>query len=144
MPKPAPGPHAARSRVRVVIDTPRLGFVKRRDDGRVDFISPLPSPFNYGSVPSTTSADGDRVDAIVLGKRLARGSEVDCAVVAVARFVDAGVDDPKWICSDRPLSRADRALITAFFAVYVRMKRALHALRGEPGETRFDGLVEHR
>jgi inorganic pyrophosphatase len=142
MPNRAQDLPASQSRVRVVIDTPRLCFIKRRDDGRVDFVSPLPSPFNYGSVPSTTSHDGDRIDAIVLGPRLARGAEVERDVVAIARFVDAGVDDPKWICSDRPLSAADRALISAFFAIYVRMKRALNTLRGEPGPTRFDGLVE--
>ena len=129
-------------RVRVIIDTPRLSFLKRRDDGAIDFVSPLPSPFNYGSVPGTTSADGDRIDAIVLGPRLPRGTEVERDVVAVARFVDAGVPDPKWVCADRPLGAADRALINAFFAIYVRMKRALNAVRGRTGETRFDGLVE--
>jgi len=129
-------------RVRVVIDTPRLGFLKRRDDGAIDFVSPLPSPFNYGSVPGTSSADGDRVDAIVLGPRLPRGAEVEREVLAVARFVDAGVPDPKWVCADRPLGAADRALITAFFAVYVRLKRALNAVRGRTGATRFDGLRE--
>lgn len=131
-------------RVRVVIDTPRLSFLKRRDDGTIDFISPLPSPFNYGSVPGTSSADGDRIDAIVLGPRLPRGAEVERNVIAVARFVDAGVPDPKWVCADRPLGAADRALITAFFAIYVRLKRALNTARGRRGATRFNGLLERR
>jgi inorganic pyrophosphatase len=128
----------------VIIDTPRLGFVKRRDDGSIDFVSPLPSPFNYGSVPGTLARDGDRVGAIVLGPRLSAGTHVEREVVAVARFVDAGVADPKWVCSDRALSALDRALIHAFFAIYVRMKRAIHALRSEAGETRFEGLDERR
>ncbi len=129
-------------RVRVMIDTPRLGFVKRRDDGAIDFVSPLPSPFNYGSVPGTSGADGDRVDAIVLGPRLPRGAEVERDVVAVARFVDAGVPDPKWVCAERPLGLADRALIAGFFAIYVRLKRVLNRARGQTGSTRFDGLDE--
>lgn len=126
----------------MIIDTPRLSFVKRRDDGAIDFVSPLPSPFNYGSVPGTTSADGDRIDAIVLGPRLRAGAEVERDVVAVACFVDAGVPDPKWVCSEQPLTHADRALIHGFFALYVRMKRVIHALRGERGATRFDGIVD--
>jgi hypothetical protein len=48
------------------------------------------------------------------------------------------------VCSDRALSALDRALIHAFFAIYVRMKRAIHALRSEAGETRFEGLDERR
>ena len=131
-------------RVRVVIDTPRLGFLKRRDDGAIDFVSPLPSPFNYGSVPGTSGTDGDCIDAIVLGPRLPRGAEVERDLVAVARFVDAGVPDPKWICADRPLGVADRALIAIFFALYVRLKRVLNAARGRTGTTVYDGLVERR
>ena len=49
-----------------VIEVPRWSFVKRKDDGSVDYVSPLPSPFNYGSVPGTLSPDGDPLDALVL------------------------------------------------------------------------------
>jgi inorganic pyrophosphatase len=35
----------------VVIEIPRGSFLKRGSTGRVDFVSPLPCPFNYGSVP---------------------------------------------------------------------------------------------
>ena len=129
-------------RARVVIDTPRLSFVKRRDDGAIDFVSPLPSPFNYGSVPGTSSADGDRIDAIVLGPRLPRGAEVERDVVAVARFVDAGVPDPKWVCAERPRGRAARPRNAGGLAGYVRRKRGQNAARGHTGPTRFDGLDE--
>ena len=37
--------------VDVVIEIPRWSFLKRGSTGHVDFISPLPCPFNYGSVP---------------------------------------------------------------------------------------------
>jgi inorganic pyrophosphatase len=37
--------------VEVVIEVPRGSFLKRRSTGHIDFISPLPCPFNYGSVP---------------------------------------------------------------------------------------------
>jgi len=126
----------------VVIEVPLGSFIKRRDDGRVDFVSPVPCPFNYGSVPDTLSGDGDRVDAVVLGPRLPRGARVRVKVVARVRFTDAGQDDPKLIGSDRPLTRVDRAKITAFFTVYARAKGLVNRWRGKAGPTRYGGLEE--
>jgi inorganic pyrophosphatase len=126
----------------VVIEVPLGSFIKRRDDGRVDFVSPVPCPFNYGSVPDTRSGDGDRLDAVVLGPRLPRGARVRVKVVARVRFTDAGQDDPKLIGSDRPLTRVDRAKITAFFTVYARAKGLVNLWRGKAGPTRYGGLEE--
>jgi inorganic pyrophosphatase len=53
----------------VVIEVPRGSFLKRGSTGHVDFISPLPCPFNYGSVPIYLGLEGDLLDALVLGKR---------------------------------------------------------------------------
>jgi len=124
----------------VVVDAPRFSYVKRRDDGRIDFVSPLPCPFNYGSVPGSVSGDGERIDALVLGPRRARSSRGLLPVRGVVRFVDAGDEDPKWICSELPLRTADRLQIEAFFHVYALAKRALNRLRGRMGPTRYDGL----
>jgi len=126
----------------VVIEVPLGGFIKRRDDGSVDFVSPAPCPFNYGSVPGTSSGDGDRLDALVLGPRLARGTRVRVRVVGRVRFTDAGQDDPKLIASDRPLGRLDRAKIAAFFIVYARAKGLLNRVRGKAGRTRYEGIEE--
>jgi inorganic pyrophosphatase len=38
--------------VEVVIEVPRGSFLKRGASGRIDFVSPLPRPFNYGAVPT--------------------------------------------------------------------------------------------
>jgi len=127
-------------RVQVVIDSPRFSFTKLHDDGRIDFVSPLPCPFNYGSVPDTYSGDGDRMDALVLGPRLPRGARVERSVVAIVRFVDAGLQDPKWVCSQQPLSARDARELRAFFVAYALAKRALNALRGQGGATRYEGL----
>ncbi len=125
----------------VVIEVPLGGFIKRRDDGSIDFISPAPCPFNYGSVPDTRSGDGDRLDAVVLGPRLPRGSHVTQAVVACVRFIDAGDEDPKWICSAHPMTWREQALIAAFFMLYARAKTVLNALRRKPGATRYGGIT---
>jgi inorganic pyrophosphatase len=127
-------------RVDVIIDTPRFSPIKRRDDGSVEFVAPLPCPFNYGSVPDSVAADGDRIDVVVLGPRLARGVRVNLPVRGVARFIDAGIDDPKWICAERPLRALDRMQIDAFFRLYALVKRARNRLRGRHSVTRYDGL----
>jgi inorganic pyrophosphatase len=128
------------ARTEVVVELPRFGVVKRREDGRIDYLSPLPCPFNYGSVPDTRSADGDRIDAIVLGPRLARGSRATLRVLGVVRFVDGGVEDPKWICGDRPLRSSDLLQLTVFFHVYALAKRVLNLLRGRLAASRFEGI----
>jgi inorganic pyrophosphatase len=123
----------------VLIDHPRGSFVKRREDGGVDFVSPLPSPFNYGSVPGTRAADGDREDAIVLGARVAAGTRVKLPVLGRVRFIDAGHEDAKWVCG-RSLGRADRLQLELFFRVYARAKRVLNAARRLPEPTEYRGL----
>jgi hypothetical protein len=42
---------------RVSIEVPRWGFVKRRADGGVDFVSPIPCPYNYGSILGLVAPD---------------------------------------------------------------------------------------
>lgn len=130
----------SKSSLEVVIDVPRGGFIKRDDHGRVDYVSPLPCPFNYGSVPGTRAGDGDRLDVLVLGPRLARGARVTVPIVGRVRFLDAGASDPKYICSESALTPAEHALVSTFFTLFARLKRLLNLLRGKRGATRFDGI----
>lgn len=130
--------------VRVRVEIPRGSLVKRRADGSVDFVSPLPCPFDYGSLPGTASSDGDPVDALLVGRPQGRerGTTVDARVLGIVRFVDGGREDPKLVCGFAPLSRWDGAHIRRFFFVYAPIKRALARLRGQRGETRYLGLDE--
>lgn len=121
------------------IETSRGGLIKRRDDGSVDYISPLPAPFNYGSVPNTLAADGDREDCIVLGGRLNAGESVRVRVLGRVRFWDAGVADDKWICG-HSLSRTELRTIVGFFRFYAFAKGALNLLRGARAWTRYGGI----
>jgi inorganic pyrophosphatase len=66
----------ASQELEIVIEIPRGSFFKRGSKGRIDFISPLPCPFNYGSVPDYLGLEGDLLDAVVLGPRLPHGSVV--------------------------------------------------------------------
>jgi inorganic pyrophosphatase len=128
--------------VTICIEVPRGSFVKRRPGGTVDFVSPFPCPFNYGSIEGSRSEDGDPLDAVVLGPRLAYGAQVRGTVQAVMGFIDAGASDPKVICAAAPLTEAERRQVERFFAVYVWFKRALHGLRRRAGETRCTGWIE--
>ncbi|MCB0105971.1 MAG: inorganic diphosphatase [Caldilineaceae bacterium] len=79
--------------VTVVIEAPRLSMIKRRSDGAIDFFSPLPCPYNYGSIPGRWADDGDPLDAVVMGPRLPAGARVHLPVVGVIDFVDGGRGD---------------------------------------------------
>lgn len=125
----------------VVIEVPRMGVIKRRDDGSVDFISPLPCPFNYGSVPGTVSGDGDRADAVVLGPRLPRGTRVRARVIACVDFLDAGQLDPKWVCVTEAGGEQGVGQVTAFFRLYAALKTLLNALRRKQGRTAYRGIT---
>ena len=126
----------------VLIESPRGSVVKRRADGSVDFISPLPCPYNYGCVPGLDSGDGDPLDVVVLGPRLRRGTRLRVPVVGVIGFLDAGCADPKVICSTRPLRPVDRWGLAAFFHTYALFKRGLYLARGRrTGDTRYVGWL---
>src|SRR6195256_6655255 len=90
--------------VEVIIEVPRGSFLKRGSTGHVDFISPLPCPFNYGSVPKLLGLEGDLLDALVLGPRLALGTRIRVKAWGAVTLTDRGIRDDKLVCSDEPLS----------------------------------------
>jgi inorganic pyrophosphatase len=138
---PATGPFP--DRLEVLVELARWGFVKRDEAGRLDLISPLPCPFNYGGVPGTRAADGEREDALILGPRLAAGSRVRLPVLGRVRFVDAGQDDAKWVCGRHPLQWRERLTIELFFRIYAQLKRVLNAVSGLGGPTHYTGFEPH-
>lgn len=125
----------------VLIEQPRWSIIKRRSDGRVDFVSPVPCPYNYGCIPAVTSGDGDALDVVVLGPRLRRGQRLSVPVVAVVGFIDAGLFDPKVVCSARPLGRTERVELLVFFSWYAWFKRLLSSVRGQTADTRSLGFL---
>ena len=124
------------------IEVPRGSFGKRDAEGTLEFPSPVPCPFNYGSVPGARSADGEGADVVVLGPRLPLGHEGTLPVRAVVVFNDAGLEDDKWVCSARPLDRRDRAALVVFFSAYGLVKRLTAPLRGRRGASGFVALLD--
>lgn len=139
----APWPPPAQ--VSVHVEVPCGSLVKWDSGGGVDFLSPVPCPFAYGSVDGLAGQDGDPLDALVLGgDSLARGQAVTCRVAGRVRFIDAGDRDDKWIClpvgrSAGPTRRELRR-VRVFFSVYARVKGGWHRLRGARGPTRVEAV----
>lgn len=128
--------------IEIEIETPQFGFIKRTSSGAIDFISPIPSLFNYGFVPDTRAADGDPQDALLLGPRRTRGQRAISCLQGRVAFIDAGERDDKLVCKSGALNSAERCAIAVFFTAYAHFKRALNALRGRSGETAYGGLDE--
>jgi len=123
----------------IVIEVPRWGFVKRGAGDQIEFISPLPCPYNYGAIPEYLGMDGDLLDAVVLGPRRPRGTRLKLRAYGVIGFTDRGLYDDKLICAERPLTAAERARVLTFFRIYALFKRVLNFLRGRRGLTCCEG-----
>ncbi len=125
--------------VEVIIEIPRGSFLKRGSIGRLDFISPFPCPFNYGSVDAYVGLEGDLLDAVVLGPRLRRGTRVTVRAFGAVGFTDRSMYDDKLICSDHPIGPVKRFLVLLFFKFYARCKGLLNLLRGRSGRNNCEG-----
>lgn len=123
----------------MVIEIPRGSFLKRGSTGRLDFVSPLPCPFNYGSVETHIGLEGDLLDAVVLGRRLARGTRVTVSARGAVGLTDRGMYDDKLICSQRPIGDWHKGLVVAFFHFYAVCKHLLNLVRGRPGRNGCEG-----
>ncbi len=138
----APGGGPEAHHVRVHVQVAAGGFVKRTSRGDVDFVSPLPCPFNYGELPGTLGGDGDPLDAVVLGPRVPPGTSLRAALLGAVDFEDAGQPDLKLVCGNTPLRGVQRTLVLAWFRGYAVAKRALNVARGQSGPTRCRGWVD--
>jgi inorganic pyrophosphatase len=128
--------------VEVVIEVPRGSFLKRGSTGHVDFVSPLPCPFNYGSVPGYLGLEGDLLDALVLGPRLSFGTRTRVRAWGAVTLTDRGMSDDKLVCSDRPPTLAERRKVLQFFHFYAQCKGLLNFWRRRPGRNACDGWCE--
>jgi len=128
--------------VDVVIEIPRGGFLKRGSTGELDFVSPLPCPFNYGSVHEFIGLEGDFLDAVVLGPRLAPGTRVRVRAFGAVGLTDRGMYDDKLICARQPPGAVRRFLVLCFFHLYACCKALLNLLRGYTGRNSCEGWNE--
>lgn len=128
--------------VDVVIEIPRGSFLKIGSTGRLDFVSPFPCPFNYGSVPGMLGLEGDLLDAVVLGPRLPRGTRLTVKAFGAVGFTDRDLYDDKLICAQEQLRPLEHRLVLLFFHFYAFCKGFLNIARGRPGRTAIEGWCE--
>jgi len=126
----------------VVIEIPRGSFLKRGSTGEVDFVSPLPCPYNYGSVPQYLGLDGDLLDAVVLGPRLPAGSRLRVKAWGAITLRDRGMVDDKLVCSHQALRPGERRKLLRFFGFYALCKGMLNFARRRPGRNACEGWLE--
>ena len=117
----------------VIIEVPRGSFLKRGSSGHVDFISPLPCPFNYGAVPTHLGLEGDLLDAVVLGPRLRLGTRLRVKAWGAVTLTDRGMSDDKLICSANEPSADELCRVLRFFRFYAKCKGLLNLWRRRPG-----------
>lgn len=125
----------------VVIEVPRGSFLKRGSSGCVDFVSPLPCPFNYGSVPTLLGLEGDLLDALVLGPRLPYGAMVKLRAWGAVTMMDRGMVDDKLVCCAQRPSFAECQAVMRFFRFYAMCKWLLNRWRGRCGRNAYEGWI---
>lgn len=130
--------------IEVVIEVPRGSFLKRSSTGHIDFISPLPCPFNYGAAPNWIGLEGDLLDAVVLGPRLPFGTRTRVKAWGAVILTDRGMVDDKLICSHSPLDPSQRRRVLRFFHFYAKCKGLLNVWRRRHGRNACEGWCEAR
>lgn len=138
------GADEAAPELEVLIEVPRGSFLKRGSSGRIDFVSPLPCPFNYGAVPGLLGLEGDLLDALVLGPRLRYGERTRVRAWAAVTLTDRGMSDDKLICCEHRPSAAEIDRVLRFFRFYARCKGLLNRWRRRPGRNACEGLCAAR
>ena len=128
--------------VDVVIEVPKWSFLKRGSTGHIDFISPLPCPFNYGCVPKYLGLEGDLLDVVVLGPRLPHGTALRVKAWGAVALMDRGMTDHKLVCGEAPVSVRERKRLLQFFAFYAQCKWLLNVVRRQPGRNACDGWLD--
>jgi len=128
--------------VEVVIEVPKGSFLKRGSSGHIDFVSPLPCPYNYGAVPTHLGLEGDLLDALVLGPRLRFGTRLRLRAWGAVTLTDRGLFDDKLICcADAPSERQIENVLR-FFCFYARCKAVLNLWRCRPGRNASEGWCD--
>lgn len=127
--------------VQVQVEIPAWSRRKTRADGSLDFIAPLPCPWDYGHIPGKIGGDGDPLDALLLAPRAAPGQRQASAVQGVAVFMDGGLQDDKLICAPALPALATRLAVGAFLLGYGVAKRLRYWRLGRSGATGLKAVV---
>lgn len=87
--------------MKIVIETPKYSFFKYNKKGARfirEFLSPIPTIFNYGFIEGSLAADGMEQDVVVIGSRMPQGTVLEVPKTdGVVIFIDDSLEDNKEI-----------------------------------------------
>ena len=126
----------------VIVELPTGPFIKRGSTRHVDFVSLLPPPFNYGSVPNYIGLEAELFDALVLGPRLHVGTLLRVKAWGAVTLTDRGMSDDKLACITCPSGHAEMRNVLQPFRFHARCKGLLHLLRRRPDRNACDDWLE--
>ena len=124
--------------VRVRIEVSKGSHIKRGSRGEIDYLSPLPCPWNYGSAIDLMGADGDPLDVVVMGEKIETGAVVEVELQGHIPFLDLGLKDDKWVGAPAALGSQDIDELNTFFRRYAQAKRVANRLLLRRGEIRAE------
>ena len=133
--------------MRIVIETPKYSFFKYHKEGSVfikDFLSPIPTIFNYGFIEGSLAADGMEKDVVVIGSRIAQGSVLEISRThGVIKFIDDSLEDNKEIvCSGGLYSKPLFYFYFHLYAIFKTMYYMLH--KRKVTYCRFRGIMWYK
>lgn len=129
--------------MRIVIETPKYSFSKYRKEGsqfRKEFISPIPTLFNYGFIDDSMNEDGMEIDVIVIGPVMRQGDVMEISHFdGVVRFVDDSLRDDKHIVYLE--GSFSKTFFSFYFWLYALFKSVLYLVsRKSLCTCRFEGI----
>jgi inorganic pyrophosphatase len=128
--------------MKIVIETPKWSFrkIEKTEDGfKLAFISPIPTPFNYGFIEGTLGEDGAPLDVIVLGRRVDSWTHLNLGIIGRVDFIDDGKGDDKYIATLD--GKKHETAILLFFTLYTVAKFFLGLILYRSWTTnRFNGV----
>ena len=126
-----------------MIETPKYSFRKYRKEGsqfKTEFLSPIPTLFNYGFIDGSMSEDGMETDVIVIGPAMRQGYILERDHFdGIVRFVDDSLRDDKNIVYIEGFF--SKPFFSLYFRLYALFKSVLYLLiKRRLCVCRFEGM----
>ncbi|WP_342304137.1 inorganic diphosphatase [Methanolobus sp. ZRKC5] len=130
--------------MKIVIETPKYSFFKYNKKGSQfvkEFLSPIPTIFNYGFIEGSIADDGMEKDVMVIGPRMPQGAVFEVMKTdGLVRFIDDSLVDNKEIVYLE--GSFSKPVFYFYFHLYATFKIMYYLiLKKKMSVCRFEGIV---
>ncbi len=130
--------------MRIVIETPKYSFFKYNKKGSQfvkEFLSPIPTIFNYGFIEGSIADDGMEKDVMVIGPRMQQGAVFEVEHTdGVVNFIDDSLEDNKEIIYVEGFF--SKPVFYFYFHLYATFKIMYYLiLKKKMSVCRFKGII---